>query len=158
MHENNMIVSQIINEPLITLAKQLPNEGKLTLSNDQLLYLDIDDRFIHELYQLIAEDNINKPDYFTIGIGAHISIIYPNELTAPRYELQKKYRFHIDSLFRAETHQAIYYALTIHSPELMQIRYDNNLASKLNLNGYIVDMHSTIGKITKKNDRFDLTL
>ncbi len=144
-----MIITYINNEKLVAAAKQLPNEGKLALSHEQLLYLNIDDRYIHELCQLIVEVKVDKPDYFSIGMGAHISIIYPNEFISPGFELNKHYQFHINNLFRAETHQAIYYALTIHSPELMQIRYDNNLGSQLNLNGYIVDMHTTIGKIHK---------
>lgn len=141
----NLIVEELNNPKIVSAAKNFPNEGIIKLSQDNLLYLDIDDRFINELCPLFDSSKIVKPDYFSIGIGAHISIIYPNEISSPIYdESDIKYHFEIDTLFKASTEDKTYYALSIVAPELLKIRNLNGLHSDLNLDGYLVEMHTTI--------------
>ncbi len=147
MTKNKLIISAIPNNELIETAKTLPRLGALKVSDERLVYLDIDDNYIHELFPLIDYPGVNKPDYFAAGIGAHISIIYPNEYNYALIEKQSMFQFEVNHLFMAKTNDAIYFALSVNAPDLLTIRRKNNLSTKLNLNGYRVDMHITIGKI-----------
>lgn len=140
-------ITQIKNEPLLEKAKQLPCHGHVKLSLGNLLYLDIDDQFIHELHPLIEQNGVEKPDYFSIGMGAHISIIYPNEQTELHFIENQFFEFKIDRFFKAETYDAVYFALTVLCPKLIQLRRAHDLEKKLNLNGFIIPMHTTIGKM-----------
>lgn len=149
MKENELIIRPIDNPNLLQHARILPNTGVLKLSSKKLLYLDIDDRFVHNLCPLLNNAKIAEPDYFSTGIGAHISVIYPNEIENPNFEFGALATFEIDSLFSAETKDKIYFIVTINSTDLLQIRISNKLAKKLNLNGLIVDMHTTLGVIKK---------
>ena len=138
-------IVRLENAKLLEHAMRLPQKGTIKLTRENLLYLDIDDGFIHQLCPLLTGRNIRKPDYFSMGIGSHISIIYPNEFDSPIFQLGLKVSFRVIEFFRAETEDRIYYALTVGSQALSQIRSMNRLDNKLNLNGYIVDMHTTIG-------------
>lgn len=140
-------ITQIKNEKLLETAKLLPCQGSIKLSPGKLLYLNIDDQFIHELHPLIEQQNVEKPDYFSMGIGAHISIIYPNEQNELNFIENQPVEFKIGHFFKAKTHYATYFALTVFSPELLKIRRAHHLEKRLNLNGFIVPMHITIGKI-----------
>lgn len=139
-------ITQIKNEKLIEAAKLLPSHGNIKLSPGKLLYLDIDDRFIHDLHPLIDQQNVKKPDYFSMGIGAHISIIYPNEENQLSFIENQSFEFKIGHFFKARTYFSTYFVLTVFSPELIKIRYAHDLEKRLNLNGFIVPMHITIGK------------
>ncbi len=150
MSKNKLTISAIPNPELIDAAKSLPNQGILKISEERLVYLDIDDNYIHHLFPFIEYPCVTKPDYFSTGIGAHISVIYPNECNYALIERDVMFRFEVHHLFMAKTVDAIYFALTVKAPELLQIRRKNNLSNKLNLNGYNVDMHITIGKVEKK--------
>jgi len=81
MHNNKLVIQKLNNLELIKVAKSLDNEG-VVLQDGNYTYLKISDDFIHKLYHLIKENNhLQKPDYFgeKYAIGAHITIIYPNE-------------------------------------------------------------------------------
>lgn len=153
MNKNEIIFTPIQNKSLMAAASLLPTSGILKKSYDaQYVYLEVDDRFIYTLCPLIEqEESVEEPDYFSIGIGAHISVIYPNEILDPvfDFDLDKIFQFKIENFFRAESNEAVYFALTVSSPELMRIRETNQLGKKLNLNGFMLDMHITIGKIDK---------
>lgn len=144
-------ITSFRNKKLLEHAKTLSHQGCIKLSPEKLLYLDIDDRYIHDLCPMLDDPNIEKPDYFSMGIGSHISVIYPNEFHQSIFKVGMNTTFEINNLFRAETNEKIYFALTVNSPELLKIREMNQLDKKLNLNGYIVDMHTTIGVIRKNN-------
>ncbi len=146
MQENTLILSPLKNENLLKTALSFPTHGTLTLSKGKLLYLDIDDRYINRLCPLLQNNKVDKPDYFSMGMGAHISVIYPNEISNPIFEPRQKVSFQVGDLLQAKTPKAIYYILTVQSPELLQIRSMNNLGNTLSLNGLLVDLHITIGK------------
>ena len=148
MDNPSLIITPIDNQPLIKVARNLPNIGVIKNYND-FVYLAIDDGYIHSLFPLLNDKEVEKPDYFSIGIGTHISVIYPDEMKNPQIELDRQIDFQIVELLKAETIDAIYYVLRVSSPELIQIRKMNNLGEKLNLNGYIIDLHTTIGKKSK---------
>ncbi len=148
MDNPSLIITPVDNQALIQAARKLPNVGVTKIYNN-FVYLAIDDRYIHALSPLLNDNNIEKPDYFSDGIGTHISIIYPDEMNDPQLELERQISFQVVELLKAETIDAIYYVLRVNSPELIQIRKMNKLGEKLNLNGYIIDLHTTIGKKSK---------
>ncbi len=148
MDNPSLIITPVDNQALIQAARNLPNVGVTKIYNN-FVYLAIDDGYIHALSPLLNDKNIEKPDYFSDGIGTHISIIYPDEMNNPQIELERQISFQVVELLKAETIDAIYYVLRVNSPELIQIRKMNKLGEKLNLNGYIIDLHTTIGKKSK---------
>lgn len=70
---------------------QLSRQGTLKQAG-RFVYVDLDDGYIHQLIQLVSEKGFEKPPYFepsekgaaigshVIGVGAHISVIYPDEI------------------------------------------------------------------------------
>ncbi|HHW3788005.1 TPA: hypothetical protein ACT9MN_002695, partial [Legionella pneumophila] len=78
----NPYILQLNNPALLNKAMQLKSIGKVAISQNQLTYLKIHDEWIYELFPLLQNEQIRKPDYFgNESIGAHISIIYPEENT-----------------------------------------------------------------------------
>ncbi len=57
-------------------------EGTLKECGDGFVYIDLDDGFIHDLIHYIEPDGFIEPPYFgkTGLIGAHISVIYADEI------------------------------------------------------------------------------
>lgn len=48
-------------------VSRLQSRGKLAISKNNLLYLKIDDSYIHSLFPFLKEQDINSPDYFDEG-------------------------------------------------------------------------------------------
>jgi len=79
---NTLDVSHLVFTPvsipdLGSALKKLPTSGNVKFTDDGLVYADIDDDYIHQIYPLIYHNGLKKPDYFdkkTHCIGAHISI------------------------------------------------------------------------------------
>jgi hypothetical protein len=139
-----------LNEPdLIELASRLTHTGRIAVSDDNLSYLNIDDNFIHYLQPLLEDDTTQEPDYFdhsTNYIGAHISVIYPEEgiIIEPK-DLNTVHYFTVTGLFMAECGQKIYYALRVNSPSLLKLRHKYGLQDKLQLQNHLLDLHITVG-------------
>lgn len=145
-----MIIPSItkLNIPeLISTAAQLATEGVLRKSKNNLIYLDIDDNYINRLFPLLEDKSIQKPNYFGKGlIGAHISIIYPEEQRIFKPEdLNKNYSFQIKELVKAEINLKNYVVLLINSPELVRLRNKYHLDDQLNFKNHLIDLHITIG-------------
>ena len=68
-------------EILDAIEKNLTCHGSLKRTGD-LVYLDIDDNFIHELVSFIQKEEFEAPPYFGDPdlVGAHITVIYPDEM------------------------------------------------------------------------------
>lgn len=63
-----------------TAIAQLPCVGVLRENEEGFVYIDIDDRFIHDLVRFIESEGFEAPPYFGPGrIGAHISVICKDE-------------------------------------------------------------------------------
>lgn len=81
--EDCMKIPLITNLKVLLLNKatsKFPSTGKIAVSNNNLTYLDIDDEYVHQLFPLLKNFNIKKPDYFgEDSEGAHITVIYPEE-------------------------------------------------------------------------------
>lgn len=139
-----------LDEPdLIELASKLTQNGRIAVSNDNLSYLKIDDNFIHHLQPRLKGDTTQKPDYFnhsTNFIGAHISVIYPEEgILIDSVDLNAVHYFKVIGLFRAEYGPKVYYALRVHSPSLLELRHKYGLEDKLKLQNHLLDLHITVG-------------
>ncbi len=62
------------------VENHLPHCGILK-NLDGFVYVDLDDEYIHKLVSFIQEDGFEEPPYFGKGlVGAHITVIYPEEL------------------------------------------------------------------------------
>lgn len=142
-------IKEIVLNPIFFSAIQnLPQTGIVKTTANGFAYLDIDDRFIHRVYPLLDYPRLIKPDYFSDSsnyIGAHISIVYPEENVniLPREE-NKSIGFTITGLFMADILDKRYYAFKVHAPELLALRRSYRLSKKLQLKGYLLDPHITI--------------
>lgn len=139
-----------INIPgLMEIALSFSQFGYLSRSKDNLIYLNIDDDYIHRLFPLLKETNeqINKPAYFSEKlVGAHISVIYPEEYTSMlEIDLDRKHHFKITGTFSADLGTKRYYVLGVESPSLLALRQKYNLGSKLYFKKHRIDLHITIG-------------
>lgn len=148
MDDPNVIRTILDFPDIFAEASRLPKTGTLATNSEMFSYLDIDDGYITRLTPILQNKfpDVSQPDYFGLNsIGAHISIIYPNENTPLRREdLGKKYTFQIADLTRAELNSKCYYVLSIICPELLALRHKYGLPDQLNLNGALVNLHITI--------------
>lgn len=131
---------------ILSELKDLSNRGKLAVS-DEIVFLDIDDEYIHRLFPLLKKLNVQKPDYFGEGlIGAHITVIYPEEnVQIDRNEMGKEHHFSIKGVFSADINLKRYYVLMIKAPTLLELRRRYGLGDKLLFKDYLIDFHITIG-------------
>lgn len=134
---------------LIEKAITFNPRGKLVTTNENYSYLNIDDCYIHQLFPFLQIENIQKPDYFgDDGIGAHISVIYPEENTIiDSEEVDREHFFQIKKLVEAVLGAKTYYILLIESPSLRQIRRKYGLGDQLHFKDYLIGFHITIGFI-----------
>lgn len=141
------VIEKINSFTLMHQASQLVTKGQLRISNNRLVYLDVDDNYIHQLFPLLANSTINKPDYFGPGLaGAHISVIYPEEqIRINHNDLNSDHEFEIGEVFSAIIGQKKYYALAVNAPSLLQIRKQYGLPDMLPFKGYAIGLHITIG-------------
>lgn len=121
--------------------------GYLSITAENLVYLDINDDYIHQLFPLLQNNLITKPDYFGENlIGAHISVIYPEENKLVREEcLNKKHYFNIKDLYVATLNCKKYYVITVASHTLLQLREKYGLPEMLCFKGHMIEFHITIG-------------
>jgi hypothetical protein len=132
---------------LIQAASQLPMTGTVA-AIELYTYLDIDDRFIHELYPLLPNPHklIQKPNYFGENMGAHISIIYPEENQLIHDEdIGTKHTFTIQQAFTTTLDMKKYWGLAIHSPSILALRKKYDLAERPCYKNHRVNFHITIG-------------
>lgn len=141
-------VIEILNYPhLVEIARNLPNTGSLKATTDRLVYLDISDDFIYTLFPFIKLANVHAPNYFGLGkIGAHISVIYPEERKSIKHtDLGSLHTFKIEQFVKILIKQKYFYVLTIGSSTLSALRHRYHLSDQLAFRGYAVKLHITIG-------------
>lgn len=141
------LIEKLTIPKLINAASHLATCGELAVSNNKLVYLDIDDAYIHQLFPLLPKQHIKKPDYFGKQLaGAHITVIYPEEnKLIDEKELGQEHNFLIKNIISAQINHKTYYALLVESPSLLQIRRKQNLSDLLCFKGYAIGFHITIG-------------
>lgn len=142
---------EICNPTLLEYAKnKLSLQGILKQDDSgSYCYLKIQDDFIFELLPLINEPGLSIPDYFPprYDTGAHISVIYPEEMPPEKIiidELEQSFSFEATGLLSISVFNKTFFALTVLSPSLKQLRLKYNLPTKLNYRGLLVPFHITI--------------
>lgn len=140
---------RIINLNVPTLndrVLKLSSTGKLAVSKNNLFYLDVDDEYVHQLFPLLNNSDIKKPNYFDQdSAGAHITVIYPEEnREIYREDLAQKHHFMVNKLVTAEIGFKTYYMLLIESPSLLDLRRKYALPDWLSFKGYSIGFHITI--------------
>src|SRR4051812_13982181 len=116
-----MIDRQELHHPyLLDFArKKIEKSGRICQTADGFIYLKVTDDFIHQLFPLLPESEKKIPDYFTgqSPIGAHISLIYPEEkrISSKVKELGQRISFEVTGLFKAILNEKTYFALEINS-------------------------------------------
>lgn len=117
----------------------LPNFGTLKNANG-FVYLDIDNKYIHELIQFIEKSGFQKPPYFEDidVLGAHITVIYPNEMK--QYNIQQIDETGLTIFFQPVECKLVtppngkemgeVYFLVVDSPQLDQIREKYGLPNR----------------------------
>jgi hypothetical protein len=143
------VMAKLERPALLREAFCLVPTGKLAISANNFVYLNIDDGYVHRLFPLLQQDSlIKKPDYFGEGLaGAHISVVYPEENRLISQEnLNNEYPFKIKELVAADIDSKKYYVLLVESSGLLQLRREIGLSDKLcSYKGYLIDLHITIG-------------
>lgn len=122
--------------------------GKTAVSKNNLTYLKVDDQMIHQLFPLLPQnDLLQKPDYFGVeGVGAHISLIYPQEqILIEESDLNQVYDFTIKGFCKAVLGAKTYYVLRVKSDALVALRQQYGLPEYCCFQSYAVDFHMTIG-------------
>ncbi len=132
---------------LVSATSRLQCAGKLARSKNNLVYLNIDDAYIHDLFPLLQNQGVKMPDYFGAGaVGAHISVIYPEENKAINNEdLDQEHHFVVKELITAKIEHKTYYAFLIESPSLLRLRRRLGLPDLLCFKNYAIGFHITIG-------------
>ncbi|HEX4045091.1 MAG TPA: hypothetical protein VHZ76_05435 [Gammaproteobacteria bacterium] len=132
---------------LLNTASYLPSNGKLAISDNNLIYLDIDDAYIHQLFPLLENQQIKKPDYFGgKSAGAHITVIYPEENKIINDDdFNREHNFIVKDIVTAMIGLKTYYVILVESPSLLKLRRRYDLSDKLCFKGYSIGFHITIG-------------
>ncbi|MDP3706285.1 MAG: hypothetical protein Q8R24_10355 [Legionellaceae bacterium] len=145
---DRFILTELSNSMIINTAKTFDAKGWIQ-QNDDYCYLKIDDRFIHSIYPLLAEyGDIEIPDYFNPPdhVGAHISVIYPEERVRPSPEnMGQIHTFHVCKLIKAQYGLTEYYALSVESASLNGLRRTHQLSPKPTFKGQKIMFHITVG-------------
>lgn len=144
---------QIENQPqVIEKVVQLTQKGILKQKDNGYLYVEVPRDYVAESLQLIeAPGKIVPPQHYKSkkGIGAHISVMYENELIANEIwnikELGQEFTFNIIELRTVKLSKdgklKKLWLLAVEAPELENLRESYGLSSKLK--GH--DFHITIG-------------
>lgn len=145
-------MKEMMNPQLLKAARHLQAKGRVEKGKNDYIYLNIDNAYINDLFPLLNEPSFQIPDYFSPDkVGAHISIIYPDEHKKLRTEdLGQECDFHITGLAQTTLGKKSYYVLLIQSSSLLQLRRKYALPDLLNFKGYKIDFHITVG--TKLSD------
>lgn len=142
------VFTELPEQSVIEIAASLNTEGAMQQRGDYC-YLNIDDRFIHQLYPLLAHyERIEKPDYFTEPnpIGAHISVIYPEEMVrALPSQMDEKHLFSVSGLIKAQYGTKDYFMLSVIAPSLSAFRQLQYLAPRPIWKRQEIMFHITVG-------------
>ena len=128
---------------LIQSAQLLSAKGKLAIFDNKLIYLQVSDEYIHRLFPLLEDGDIIKPNK---PIGAHITVIYPEEYKEiDREDLGVEHSFLVKEFIAAKINQKTYYVILVESSSLLKIRKKYSLPERLSFKGYQIGFHITIG-------------
>lgn len=144
----NLVTHPVEVYDLDNILSSLPMYGRLAETVEGLIYLDIDDGFIHNIYPLLQHTTAQKPPYFDAehrGVGAHISVFYPEEQnTLHPDDWGKRHEFKIQKLAYVELNDTKYYALLVNAPSLVTLRLKYGFPKKLIFKDHLIDFHITV--------------
>jgi hypothetical protein len=144
---------QVEDQPyVIEKALQFEQRGTLKQKDNGYLYLEVSKDFIAEILPLIdAPGKIVPPQHYTSkkGIGAHISVMYENELIMNEiweiYELGQEFPFSVMELRTVKLNKnnkvKKLWLIAVAAPELERLRESYGLTSLLKNH----DFHITVG-------------
>ncbi len=142
----SILLTELRNNKVLNLAKTLHPKGTLHQQGDYC-YLKIDDHYIHEIYPLLSSyGNVKKPDYFNSphGVGAHISVIYPEENVA-LFTDNTVHGFSVIQLVKANYQRNTYYVLIVDAPSLEDVRKQYKLDPRPWFQNQRIVFHITVG-------------
>ena len=142
-----IIITELPSEAALKIVKTLDTEG-IIRQRENYCYLKIDDNYIHNIQPLLAKyGNIAKPAYFTPpeDVGAHISVIYPEEGMMAQTDMEQKHAFSICGLIKAKYGLQEFFALSVSSPSLATFRQTYYLAPNPTFKGQEIMFHITVG-------------
>lgn len=147
MNKQHLSITPVDTPNLSKIVASLSHMGKLEVTDIGLVYLNIDDNYIHHLFALLPDNQAIKPDYFGPNlIGAHISVFYPEEnIHCINDDLHQIHHFNVLNLFTANLDSKKYYALKVFSPSLLALRRRYGLTDKLSFKNHWIDFHITVG-------------
>lgn len=146
---------------IIEKALQFEQRGVLKQKDNGYLYLEVSKDFIAEILPLVdAPGKIVPPHHYTSkkGIGAHISVMYENELILNEIweiqELGQEFPFSVMQLRTVKLNKdnklKKLWLIAVAAPELERLRENYGLSSKLKNH----DFHITIGtQVPTVNDQ-----
>jgi hypothetical protein len=129
------------------IQNDLPHYGILKNSSE-FVYVEIDEKYIHKLVAFIQKDGFEEPPYFgSSNVGAHITVIYPNEIQ--KYGTREIQECGEKIFFTPKECQIVHpprwegmdevYLIVVEAPELDKIREKYGLPKRE------YDFHITIG-------------
>jgi hypothetical protein len=130
------------------VQENLSTCGTLENTSDGLVYLRVDPQYIQTLFPLLEQQFKDKhlvlPSFYSKGrIGAHVSVILPDENHPPKkiQEIGQRYCFSVDGLYSAQVQDRQVYYLKVVSLDLEKLREKYKLPAKYKDH----DLHITIG-------------
>lgn len=142
------IFTELSDKSVIDIAILFDTEGIIQQRGDYC-YLNIDDHYIHQIFPLLAQyDCVKKPEYFTEpnAIGAHISVIYPEEMVKVLpSSVGEKHGFSVSALIKAQYGTKDYFVLSVTSPSLSAFRQLHYLSPRPIWKGQEIMFHITVG-------------
>jgi hypothetical protein len=146
--QNDAAIAPVYLPNIMNSIDLLPKSGVIKSTENGYIYVDIDDEFIHKLFPLLSLDHIQMPDYFSEEknyIGAHISLVYPEENTRSHFDIPSTLvDFDIDGIFSAVIGSKKYICLKVVSDAITHFREQFGLSELLTLKGCSVPPHITI--------------
>lgn len=126
--------------------KEVPLKGTLQQTEDGFVYLDINNKLMDGLFELIDNDNVVKPPYDQKqynSVGCHVTVMYADEVKAKEIEVAEvgqDVTFTLGELksTKPEGWKGVdeVFFLQIDSPELEKIREKYGLSKKVDGHEY----------------------
>tara|TARA_A100001015_G_C14863786_1_gene661427 strand:- start:132 stop:728 length:597 start_codon:yes stop_codon:yes gene_type:complete len=125
------------NQILEYVKENLPTWGIVKQREDGYIYAELPNYYIYDPYTLLNQNYAQLPNYFDENqpIGAHISLILPEENPTNSIDIGEKIQFSIKDLHCSCPHNLpdikyIWY-LTVECDTIVKIRKDNDLPAKI---------------------------
>jgi|GEM_PF-2889727 len=142
-----IILTALFDEVVLRIADKLNPKGWIQQHNGYC-YLRVNDNYINLIQPMLNKyGNITKPVYFnpSNNIGAHISIIYPDENIVPQVTIGQKHTFSVSGLFKAQHGSQNYFALSVISTSLAALRQKHGLTAQPFFDRQEIPFHITVG-------------